>query len=1370
MDDLGYDDSLHPPSEVHIADDHMSRGERMSSPIPDSPLSSAPNSAPSSPGRQHPSLHGYTGDLDGVEEHYKSLEDGLNGASSFLNDNMNLPELDHEKPHRMDTDPGMIPISSVPSSKSDAPFDEAGLETAAPTANPIVFSPIPVRSKPNNTLWKRENHHNNDDYEEDEDDLLSSSHPRSSPISPQQRRLMKNRRQSANMKLNTSNISSSSSISNTGGSGSQHQHLNLNSPSTISIQQQDPKQSKSDIVNRAKQVMARRSSATLPFEDEEVSTANENNNTQIDDDEIPDDERRARTLSSKDSISPPQHFSGRFSNPTAATGSGISLALSPRDEHREVPMDEPDPPSPVRSLPDSSNFDRIDNLQHQAPSMDVAPSVDEARPSHSYRSAAATTSSRSFGHDDDYQQQHPYLDDSFVSRRTTERRPQAIVSITTTATASVLSPSNAARTTRLSPGLHVTTTDAVQVQEGNDIDNDGGGFETHIVPPAQGSPFSEQQSAVGMVDESCSSSDGSLEKYRDEEIEISFHENDDGDSYTDDDDEDDPLSGILDPGQFPRMAAKAFVSAQTDFTNYIMGRPELEGEEVASPARSEVEPPFLRTKAEPTGGQVMSKLLPTGGQVVSKLKPTGGQVVSKLKPTGGQVVSKSEPTGGQVFSKSEPKSGQVVTTSEPKGGQVVRKSERTGNQTMPTALLARGHYQDTALTAAAIATYSSDGDGDTGFGWVDDLVHEGTGLVGMVAVPDAFKSFKPAAVSDQIQSGVCTPLNFAASTTVAPKSVRRIDQGSSLKPTLATSFSSISSGSSVADDDSKMRQSRGQILDDLVAQSMEEAETVNGISPVTSPVRKNGKDGVWWLELELSKREAVKQAGDPLGTAEKIIAIGARDDKFQKAAAPQAKNNPSMRSSKDSQQGKPKPSKFWQGVRTKRPEHYNEVMSDEEEREQEMANGLGEGSGMDSIAKYGSKSPVESPLPKEPPSLLRSNKAFDADRSFDDTSPTDDEPPSLRPLSSNALSRIKNVQSASFAAPEDEAPSLSPSASLNPRTSNPQHQSGSGGNNALPPDNDDDEDNASHSMDTLMNGLDDMVNSLEALTPTDLRESAKSNDVEGVKSPQEEIPTPKQRARADPDAISNGSPIEDTSTKSQRVRADPDAISNGKLILVESIDNDFGIPIGDIMISLLNEDTDVSWASRVHEAIWRCRTMRRNFDSKYLQGKHEHQPGNPSVGRTSVPVDVDDARMIGGVGSVSKTQGAAQEHLKYDDFDDALMLYEDIIFSYYRFFDEVLKKSEAELLEQNVTGKVSDFKPYIGAALHNIGMVHLLKGDHEAAFTHFERAVLNRAACLGNGHVDYVVSERIGLLLLSTGVFSYSRAYSHSLSPVDLPC
>jgi hypothetical protein len=982
----------------------------------------------------------------------------------------------------------------------------------------------------------------------------------------------------------------------------------------------------------------------------------------------------------------------------------------------------------------------------------VAPSMDEVRPSQSYRPGAAT-SSKSFDRDDDdydHQHQRSYLDNTFVTSGTVEHRPKPFVRITTTATASVLSPANAVRTAPLSPNLHVTTTGAVQVQ-GNEIDDVGGGFETHIVPPAPGSPLSDQQSAEGMVNESFYSSDGSLEKFRDEEVEISFHENDDGDSYTDDDDEDDPLSGVLDPGQFPRMAAKAFVSAQTDFTNFLMGRPgmEEEEEELASPAWSEMEQPLSRRKAEPTGGQVVSR----------KTELSGGQVVLKSEPTGSQVVLKSEPAGDQVASKLEPTGGEVVSKFLPTGRQVVTKSEPTGGQAVSITLLARGHAQDTATATAAAAAAAYDSDDDTGFGWVDDLVHESVGLVGKMAVSDTFKSFEAAAVADQIQSGVCMPPNFAASTTVAPKSVRRIEQGSSLKPKLATSFSSISSGSSMADDDSKTRQNRGQILDDLVAKSMEETEIVHGISPVTSPVRKNGKDGVWWLELELSKREAVKQAGGPLGIAEKMIATGDRDDKFQKAAAPQAENNQSIRSSKDSQQGKSNPTKFWQGVRTKRSQYYNEVMSDEEEREQVMADGLGEGSGIDSMAKYGMKSTVESPLPKEPPSLRRSNQSFDADPTSDDVPPTDDEPPSLRPLSSNAPSSIKSVQSPPLTAPEDEPPSLSPSNEDQRLASNPLRQSGSGGKTALSPDDNDDD--ASNSMDVLMNSLDDMVNSLEALTPTDLWERAKSNDVEGVKSPKQDISTTKKRVGADPDAISNGSPIEDISARSQRVRADPDAISNGKLILVDSIDNDFGIPIGDIMISLLNEDTDVRWASRVHEAIWRCRTMRRNFDSKYLQGKHEHQPGNPSVGRTSVPVDVDDARMIGGVGSVSKTQGAAQEHLKYDDFDDALMLYEDIIFSYYRFFDEVLKKSEAELLEQNMTGKVSDFKPYIGAALHNIGMVHLLKGDHEAAFTHFERAVLNRAACLGNGHVDYLVSKRVGISLLSTGMF----AHSHSLSP-----
>jgi hypothetical protein len=39
-------------------------------------------------------------------------------------------------------------------------------------------------------------------------------------------------------------------------------------------------------------------------------------------------------------------------------------------------------------------------------------------------------------------------------------------------------------------------------------------------------------------------------------------------------------------------------------------------------------------------------------------------------------------------------------------------------------------------------------------------------------------------------------------------------------------------------------------------------------------------------------------------------------------------------------------------------------------------------------------------------------------------------------------------------------------------------------------------------------------------------------------------------------------------------------------------------------------------------------------------------------------------------------------------------------------------------------------------------IVGMLQGHHEEAFTHFERASLNRASCLGSGHVDHIVRER----------------------------
>ncbi len=55
---------------------------------------------------------------------------------------------------------------------------------------------------------------------------------------------------------------------------------------------------------------------------------------------------------------------------------------------------------------------------------------------------------------------------------------------------------------------------------------------------------------------------------------------------------------------------------------------------------------------------------------------------------------------------------------------------------------------------------------------------------------------------------------------------------------------------------------------------------------------------------------------------------------------------------------------------------------------------------------------------------------------------------------------------------------------------------------------------------------------------------------------------------------------------------------------------------------------------------------------------------------------------------------------------------------------------------------VLDFRPFIGTALHNLGIINLLHGDFGAALSFFHRAAENRKACLNEGHVDYIVSFR----------------------------
>lgn len=133
----------------------------------------------------------------------------------------------------------------------------------------------------------------------------------------------------------------------------------------------------------------------------------------------------------------------------------------------------------------------------------------------------------------------------------------------------------------------------------------------------------------------------------------------------------------------------------------------------------------------------------------------------------------------------------------------------------------------------------------------------------------------------------------------------------------------------------------------------------------------------------------------------------------------------------------------------------------------------------------------------------------------------------------------------------------------------------------------------------------------------------------------------------------------------------------------------------------------------------------------------ERAPNSPPRGRSSLPVDMDKARVAGGVRNVQSTQEAAIGHLKHDEIDEAMELFEDIIFAYYAYFEKSLKAREAGI----ANGGITDFRPYIGVALHNLGILNLLKGEYKEAHSYFGRAVDNRKACLGEGHPEHVVSS-----------------------------
>jgi hypothetical protein len=186
--------------------------------------------------------------------------------------------------------------------------------------------------------------------------------------------------------------------------------------------------------------------------------------------------------------------------------------------------------------------------------------------------------------------------------------------------------------------------------------------------------------------------------------------------------------------------------------------------------------------------------------------------------------------------------------------------------------------------------------------------------------------------------------------------------------------------------------------------------------------------------------------------------------------------------------------------------------------------------------------------------------------------------------------------------------------------------------------------------------------------------------------------------------------------------------------LVKPLDSELGVPKGDVMVSLLSKDS--SWSSNITEAVWRCRTMRRNNDTKWLK-ENAKRRSSPLV-KTGMSLVVGTRGDRSEIKSPNANQFEAIEHLKFDELDEALQLYEDIHRSYDKFFAQEIEQS-ASKSPKHRQHDVTTFKLFAGQAFHNIATIKLLQGEYFDALTFFERATLNRASSCGTGHPDHIV-------------------------------
>jgi tetratricopeptide (TPR) repeat protein len=224
----------------------------------------------------------------------------------------------------------------------------------------------------------------------------------------------------------------------------------------------------------------------------------------------------------------------------------------------------------------------------------------------------------------------------------------------------------------------------------------------------------------------------------------------------------------------------------------------------------------------------------------------------------------------------------------------------------------------------------------------------------------------------------------------------------------------------------------------------------------------------------------------------------------------------------------------------------------------------------------------------------------------------------------------------------------------------------------------------------------------------------------------------------------------------------PVQVSIKPLFLIKSLDDHEGICKGDIMVSLIyckkgQEPSGNDGRGEVSNAVWRMRNVRRLCNTKDSKFSNEtickEQLSGQERYRVSLPVDVDDVHIVGAAELIQSLEAKALDHLKHDEFDDALDLYEDVMYSYVTHFGV-----ENDMQDGAPCSSIA--RQYIGNVWHNMGLIYMLKDDYRLALDCLEKAAEKRNS-MDEGLKSAQLITMVKLAMCHFALGHWTRAHSN---------